>query len=65
MSEFDPHERTKTTALPERLKLLVDQDVELRLEVSLLKTRMRVLEETVLAQEGVIERLKRLVGVLQ
>lgn len=45
------------------LKLLgyevVEQDVELRLEVSLLRERMRVLEEVVLAQEGTIERLKR------
>lgn len=41
------------------------QDIELRLEVSLLKERMRVLEEAVLAQESVIERLKRLLGVLR
>lgn len=44
---------------------VAQQDVELRLEVSLLKERMRVLEEVVLAQEGTIERLKRLVGALR
>lgn len=41
------------------------QDYTARLEISILKERMKTLEEVVLAQEATIERLRRLIGALR
>lgn len=40
-----------------------EQDVRARLEVSLLKERVKLLEKITSLQDEVIERIKRLVGV--
>ena len=42
-----------------------DQDITARMEISLLKERVKALEEALLAQEAALDRLKRLVGALR
>jgi hypothetical protein len=45
--------------------LLVEQDVLARMEIDMLKNRVKALEEVALEQEARIRRLLRLVGALR